>query len=1473
MLLIGHNPKELNSMNRSFEIASIELDFATNGSNGLKKLSEESYDLIALDSTSRSDEDESLDRFIEAIERLDPNIPMIILGFDDDVSAEGLGLKGAKLITSGQDQLVDLFVAEIKDHALRRLGKRLKTLKERATSKNSDFSSESQDNSSSTPVGSELATILEELSEIAVEMREQNKDLVSTIQKKNSSVDGRTLASENDLKDALDLCERRYRSFVENFNGIAFQIVIGPPYASAFVHGAVEEITGYPKEKYLKSDDLSWLVHPDDLPGLRDQIAKSRSISNYSAEREYRIIRKDGEIRWVHEMVQNICDESGTPIEVEGTIYDVTDRKMAEESLKESEEMLDLAIEGAGLGIWNWDMTSDEIIHNIRYSKITGLPPERLKSDMEDWKRPIHPDDLISVERKLKAIIKGEVTHFEMDYRLRSGSSWRWIHDKGKVVSWDEAGNPVKMAGIMQDITDRKNTEEELRHTHYQMMKIIDLLPDATFVIDKDRKVIAWNRAIEKMTGVSKEEIVGKGEYTYAVPAYGLERPSLADFVFTGDEDIEQYYDYVERKDDTIFAEVFISSLCGGKGAYVWIKASPILDEEGNVTGTIQSIRDVTDRKKAEEKLRLAHHQLQDIIDFLPDATFVVDRERRVIAWNRAIERMTGVSKESIIGKSDSIYAESVHGSKRPIITDFVFSDGEDVTPYYDYVKKVGDTVFAEVFVPSLYGGKGAYVWIKASPLFDSEGNIAGAIQSTRDITEKKQIEDALKESEERYRVLVELSPEAIGIHFEGKFVYMNSVGIKLHGAKSFDELEGRYVTEFTHPDYHDIVKDRIQKCYEEKIPAPFVEDRTVQLDGTVIDVEVASVPIAYQGKPASLFVIRDITERKRTEDHLKQLADISGKLIEISNPMLFVVDQDKRIIIWNRAAEVVTGYTAKEATVGMEFWERLLPDSQTREETLALFEFVERGGSVLNQKIKIKVKSGEDRMIAWNGLKLEDSTGTTAGVVVTGQDVTEHIKMEEEIRSEREFSRSIIQGTELFIVSLDPEGVIHLFNKGAENMTGYTGKDVLGKNFFDLLIPDAAKDDFRREIESVVKEGTSEQMDGPLLNRFGEEIALQWSWSVARDSSGVVERVIAFGQDMSYNRWLEEQMLLFMDAVESSNDGIAIFDQNGHLLFANPALLDMFDFKLEEVKGRLYADFIQERDEVDKREIDSRGWRGRMTCIKKDKTTFPASVSFAPVSGRDGCFSSIVAVVRDISPTIDYERKMESLNRELESFAYTISHDLRAPLRGIQGFATFLMEDYANQLDETGINYLERIVRSSANMDRLILDLLDYSRVGRIKGLPEQLKMDDLIWEAYEEVGFLIKDRDVQFDLEGEFPTVVGEKSRIKQIFANLLSNSLKYTGEKPKIVVGCIDRGDRYEFWVQDNGKGFDMTYHDRIFEPFYRLDRSREGTGIGLATVKKIVETAGGTIWADSIPGKGSTFRFYLSKKAFQHPNNDL
>lgn len=438
-----------------------------------------------------------------------------------------------------------------------------------------------------------------------------------------------------------------------------------------------------------------------------------------------------------------------------------------------------------------------------------------------------------------------------------------------------------RFATIFTEITEQNRMNEELCRAHHQLQEIIDFLPDATFVIDERKTVIAWNRAIEEMTGVAKDEIVGKGNYAYGEPFFGFERPVLIDSIFAEDSEIDSDYDLLSRRGKAIFAEVYAPHLYGGRGAYIWAIASPLYDDDGKIAGAIESIRDVTSRKRAEmalqetseylesllhyanapiavwgpnmkfirinraferltgyaaeemigedakillpeegreealakmayalegegwesveipiqcrgggvrtvlwnsanirsekdgtvvatiiqgqditerklaeERLIQAHKQLLEIIDFLPDPTFVIDGERRVIAWNRAIEEMTGVPKDEIVGEGDYAYGEVFYGTRRPILIDMIFSKDEDLESIYHYVKREGDTLFAEAYVTPPRTGRGSYVWGTASPLFDRDGNISGAIESIRDVTEIRRYQEALQEANRKLKLL-----------------------------------------------------------------------------------------------------------------------------------------------------------------------------------------------------------------------------------------------------------------------------------------------------------------------------------------------------------------------------------------------------------------------------------------------------------------------------------------------------------------------------------------------------------------------------------------------------------------------------------------------------------------------------------------------------------------------------------------------
>lgn len=223
--------------------------------------------------------------------------------------------------------------------------------------------------------------------------------------------------------------------------------------------------------------------------------------------------------------------------------------------------------------------------------------------------------------------------------------------------------------------------------------------------------------------------------------------------------------------------------------------------------------------------------------------------------------------------------------------------------------------------------------------------------------------------------------------------------------------------------------------------------------------------------------------------------------------------------------------------------------------------------------------------------------------------------------------------------------------------------------------------------------------------------------------------------------------------------------------------------------------------------------------------------------------------------------------NKELDDFTYIVSHDLKEPLRGVKAFTKLLVEDYSGKLDNEGKEYLKTISDSSARMTRLIEDLLNLSRIGRIKNIEPGIDLNELLSDVRKNLVYALDEKKVELTVKPDFPKVACDRIRISEVFSNLVSNAIKYTkkGERPVIEIGWADKKDLYEFYVKDNGIGIEKQYYDRIFQIFQRLHAKGEyeGTGAGLTIVKKIVENHGGRIWVESEVGAGSTFYFTLPK----------
>lgn len=235
-----------------------------------------------------------------------------------------------------------------------------------------------------------------------------------------------------------------------------------------------------------------------------------------------------------------------------------------------------------------------------------------------------------------------------------------------------------------------------------------------------------------------------------------------------------------------------------------------------------------------------------------------------------------------------------------------------------------------------------------------------------------------------------------------------------------------------------------------------------------------------------------------------------------------------------------------------------------------------------------------------------------------------------------------------------------------------------------------------------------------------------------------------------------------------------------------------------------------------------------------------------------------------------ELEERTEELsrtNQELDAFVYTVSHDLKAPLVSLNGFSQLLIQECEGQIGENGAMYVERIGKNSQRMENLINDLLELSRIGRIKGKEEMVSIGEVISESADEFAIQLEEKKTKLVVKDEMPTIFCDRMRMSQVFTNLMSNANKFMGEdnsSPTIELGYKDQSSCHTFYVKDNGIGIDKEYHEKIFQSFQRLDDVKtEGSGIGLSIVKKIVEGFGGRIWVESEKGKGATMYFTLPK----------
>jgi PAS domain S-box-containing protein len=551
-------------------------------------------------------------------------------------------------------------------------------------------------------------------------------------------------------------------------------------------------------------------------------------------------------------------------------------------------------------------------------------------------------------------------------------------------------------------------------------------------------------------------------------------------------------------------------------------------------------------------------------------------------------------------------------------------------------------------------------------------------------------------------------------------------------------------------------------------------------------------------------------------------------------------------------------------------------------------------GGAPYHTEHRVIRPDGSLRWVLQAAVAQRDDAGTTRRLLGICQDITDRKRTEDEIRFAAAYNRSLIEASLDPLVTIGSDGAITDVNSAAERVTGCGRAELLGTEFTGYFTePDLA----RAVYERVFRDGSARDYPLELRHRDGQTISVQCNASVYRDPAGQVLGVVAAARDVTEIkraqtalRESEERLRILFDNAPVGMGEVAL---SGELVRVNDRFREILGYPADEVLARPLGDLVHpdylDADLSTRRrllagEIETYSTETRF--IHRDGSTVWAEVYRTLVRDSGGNPLLYIGAMRDITAQREAEAEVRALhagleasveqrtadleraNKNLEAFTYSVAHDLRTPLRGLSGFSEMLLEEYSDRLDETGRGYAKRIQAASEKMGTLIDDLLQLSRVSRAGVNIGPVDLSAEVASIADEVQSREPDRRVRFVIQ-DGVWVTADRALIRIVVQNLVENAWKFTARRDDATIefGTTTVDDAQVCcYVRDNGAGFDPAYAGKLFQPFQRLHSASDfpGTGVGLASVQRIVERHWGHTWAEGAVDSGATFYFTLNAK---------
>lgn len=626
--------------------------------------------------------------------------------------------------------------------------------------------------------------------------------------------------------------------------------------------------------------------------------------------------------------------------------------------------------------------------------------------------------------------------------------------------------------------------------------------------------------------------------------------------------------------------------------------------------------------------------------------------------------------------------------------------------------------------------------------------------------------------------------------------------------------------------------------------------------------------------------IYRNEMRKQEAERALFEERNFVSAILNTAGALVVVLDEEGHIVRFNKACEDLTGYLGDEV-IGKAVWDLFLIPEEINP-VKAVFKKLSEGYFPSEYKNYWLTKSGEKRLISWANTALVSDDGSVEYVIATGLDVTERV-----------IAQNIIEENQALLA-----GVL---NSSSSSIMAFRSiRDSLGNivDFAWILANSAVEETFNLPVDRIIGERLKKKMPTGFVIQFFDKfievveqdksLEQEYSYSIDGVAHYFLVTAVKLGDgfavtltDISKRKAAERELKLTKFAMDNAIDELFIAGPDARYIYANQAACSSLGYSMEEMQQMHVWD--TDTAITEENWPESWSWLKQVNFIesetfllRKDGSLQPVElhVNYFKYEGEEYAFGYI----NDISRLKHHQNELEAsrrqlerqarllvqTNKELEAFAYTVSHDLNAPLHRISSYSELLLSEHADRLDDEGIKYLKQLDENCRDLTGLVNSVLQFSRLTSGTIRREKINISEI---ARQIVSLLEKDapeREVEFVIADDI-MAEGDNQLMRVVLENLLGNAWKYTAKKkkPRIEVGEGEYKGKAAYYVNDNGSGFNPEFAKELFVPFRRFHNEKdfEGCGIGLATVKRIIHRHGGRVWAEGTPGRGATFFFTL------------